>query len=47
MSFWIGRVEKYSPQVRLYAEAWRSCVRETVKETVLYFAQAGLGIALR
>ena len=40
-------VEKYSPQVRLYADAWRECVRETVKETVLYFTQANLGIVLR
>jgi ATP-dependent helicase/nuclease subunit A len=40
-------VEKYSPQVRLYADAWCSCVGEKVKETVLYFTQAGLGIVLR
>jgi ATP-dependent helicase/nuclease subunit A len=37
-------VERYSPQVRLYADAWRDCVGENVKETVLYFTQAGTGI---
>jgi len=39
-------VEKYSPQVRLYADAWRDCVGEKVKETVLYFTQAGLAVVL-
>ena len=39
-------VGKYGPQVRLYADAWRDCVGEEVKETVLYFTQADLAVVI-
>ena len=37
---------RYAAQVRLYAEAWRSCTGETVKETGLYFLPAGRWVPL-
>ena len=30
-------VERYAPQVRLYAESWAACTGEQVKEAALYF----------
>ncbi len=39
-------VEKYGPQVRLYADAWYDCVGERVKEKVLYFTQAGAAVGV-
>ncbi|MBU4194916.1 MAG: PD-(D/E)XK nuclease family protein [Actinobacteria bacterium] len=36
-----GLLEKYAPQVRLYAEVWERCTGETVKETALYFVRSG------
>jgi len=39
-------VERYAPQVQLYASAWQNCVGDVVKETVLYFTQAGIAVVL-
>jgi ATP-dependent helicase/nuclease subunit A len=35
-------VDKYAPQVRLYAESWERMTGEKVKEMGLYFSRANL-----
>jgi ATP-dependent helicase/nuclease subunit A len=35
-------VEKYSPQARLYAQAWERCTGEPIKATFLYFIHGDL-----
>lgn len=37
-----GFVQKYAPQVLLYARAWERCTGEKVKETALYFLRETL-----
>jgi ATP-dependent helicase/nuclease subunit A len=39
-------LEKYRPQVEIYAEAWKRCTGEPVKEAFLYFLQADLLLPL-
>ncbi len=39
-------IEKYAPQVRLYAQAWSMCTKQTIKEMGLYFTALDLYIAL-
>ena len=36
----------YAPQVRLYAEAWRACTGQTVKELGLLFAQRSVYVTV-
>ena len=40
-------VEKYAPQVRLYADSWERITGEKVKEMGLYFSRANLFAPIR
>lgn len=40
-------VDKYTPQVRLYADAWETCTGEKVKEIAIYFLHGDLYVPVK